>query len=319
MLESKGAPPLLWLFNSGERRRHAVRYWFKDTGVGLLNLGIHYGFRLLPISMCSALGAALGAVAKFRYSESDARARKAWQRLRHTEADEASTNAAMRRLWRNVGRTMAEYSVLDRMWKSGRIAIEGGEHIHTARANQKPILIAAVHLANWEVIGPALAALGQRGSGFYEPPENRFDHYIAVNARLRYGAKLIFPTHAGGRTALRLLSEKKDEVFVVYVDEIFRGQVSAPAFGRKRKPDGNIAYVVRLARLTGAAIVPAYCIRLGSAHFKVTFLPPVEIVRTSNAAADLAANVAALDHVFAPVVCAHLEQWYYALDFEFDD
>ena len=39
-----------------------------------------------------------------------------------------------RRLWRNVGRTMAEYSVIDRRWEAGRMEVEGTEHADAARA-----------------------------------------------------------------------------------------------------------------------------------------------------------------------------------------
>jgi KDO2-lipid IV(A) lauroyltransferase len=319
MVSAEGPPPLLWLVGDGNKRPIAWRYWVRDTAIGLLNSTVHAALRLLPTELCSGFGALLGPLSRYRYPESDARARRLWTALHPQESDPASLDRVMRHLWRCVGRTMAEFSVLDRFWSEGRIVVEGAEHLTAARATGKPILVASCHLGNWETIGTTLVPLGFPGSGFYEPPENRFDHRIAVKVRLRYGAKLVFPTRIGGREAYRLLTEIKDEVFLIYVDELFRGRVSAPAFGRALKPEGNIAHVARLARLTGAAVIPVYCVRLNDrARFKVTYLPPINLVRSESKLGDLEANIAEIDRTFAPVIKAHLDQWYYALDFEPD-
>jgi KDO2-lipid IV(A) lauroyltransferase len=105
----------------------------------------------------------------------------------------------------------------------------------------------------------------------------------------------------------------------MFVDEYIRGDVSAPAFGRPLRPEGNIAYVARLARLTGAEIIPAYSQRLNdSAYFKVTFLPPVDIVRDGNRDVDLMENIARLNSVIEPIIRANLDQWYYLLDINLD-
>lgn len=311
------APPLRWFFAGAERRAAAFRYWISDTLMGLLNISVHSGLRLLPTSLCSGFGAFMSALSPFRFRDSDARARQLWRRLHPDDADPSRVDQVMRSLWRCIGRTMAEYSVLDRFWREGRIEVEGDEHLRAARSLGHPIIIASVHLGNWETIGPVLFAFGFRGSGFYEPPENRFDHKIAVKVRLRYGAKLVFPTSVGGREAYRLLTDVKEELFVIYVDEIFRGRVSAPALGRTPKPEGNIAHTARLARMTGASVVPAYCVRLGdSARFKVTFLPPIRPVLTDDRKSDLMENILTLDRTFEPIITRHLDQWYYALDFE---
>jgi KDO2-lipid IV(A) lauroyltransferase len=317
MTKVDGTPPIGWLFGNSEQRVAAFRYWVRDTGMGLLNYSVHSGLRLVPMDLCSDFGAFFSRFSRHRFPASDARARRLWQTLRPGAGRPGELDRTMRGLWRCVGRTMAEYSVLDRFWRAGRISVDGAEHLEAARASGSPILIASVHLGNWEVIGPTLVALGFPGSGFYEPPENRFDHRIAVNVRIRYGAKLVSPSHVGGREAYRLLTEIKDEVFLIYVDEIFRGRVSAPAFGRTREPEGNIAHVARLARLAGASVIPAYCVRLNDrAQFKVTFLPPIKLTRTDDRRGDLDAGIAEIDRTFELIVKQHLDQWYYALDFE---
>lgn len=311
------APPIRWLFASADKRAAVVRYWISDTAMGLLNTAIHNGLRLLPTGLCSDFGAFTSALSPLRFKESDARARLLWQRFHPDDASPARLDQVMRSLWRGIGRTMAEYSVLDRFMPEGRYEIDGYQHVTAALATGHPVIVATVHLGNWETIGAVLIGSGAEGSAFYEVPENRFDHRIAVKARQRYGAKGVPPTRIAGREAYRMLTEFNDKVFVIYVDEVFRGRISAPAFGRTLKPEGNIAHAVRLARMTGASVVPAYCLRIGdSARFKVTFLPPTRLVQTDDRNADLMENILTLDRTFDPIIKQHLDQWYYALDFE---
>src|SRR5688500_11931344 len=80
---------------------------------GLMKWAVHEGLRLLPIAVCSRRGALGAKTAPLRYPDSDARARRVFKRLRPEAADPAWLDAAMNRLWLNIGRTMAEYSVLD--------------------------------------------------------------------------------------------------------------------------------------------------------------------------------------------------------------
>ena len=89
------------------------------------------------------------------------------------------------------------------------------------------------------------------------------------------------------------------------------------AFWRALGLDSNICYAARLAAMTDAALVPAYCMRVNdSAWFKVEFLQPVSLVSTGDRKADLFENVRRLDAVITPIVRAHPDQWYFALDLE---
>jgi len=287
--------------------------------MGVLNTTIHESLKLLSIDGCSGFGASISRFSAWRYKASDQRARSNWRRLRPAEADDATVDAAMRCLWRSVSRTMCEFSVLDRLWDADRIEVAGVEHMDATRDAGKPILVACVHLGNWETIPVVGIRMGHPGSGIYWPLENRFDTRIAVKARERYGA-ILFPGAGSGamRAAIDALTSRKGP-FVVFVDECIDDYVYAPAFGRSLRPDGNMAYVARLAVMTGAEIIPAYCVRLGDrARFKVTFLPPVALVRERSQAA-LMTNIAAINGVIEPIVREHLDQWYYTLDFEFED
>src|SRR5215208_2094025 len=281
---------------------------------GLVKNAVHHGLRLLPIDWCSAVGALGAKTAPARYPESDARARNVFRRLRPEASDPAWLDAAMNRLWRNIGRTMAEYSVLDRLWDAGRIEVEGVHHFDAAKASGKPRIIIGLHLGNWEVIGPALIKCGHPVNVVYLRPDSEFEHQIVIKVRNRYGVKLLAPTPYTPREAIRIL-QKNEEAFGIYVDEFARNRVHAPAFGRKLRASGNIAYVARLAAMTGALVLPIYALRIGDrARFKVTFLPPVEMVNTGDRDADVMENVRRIDALIEPIVKANLDQWYYVLD-----
>ncbi len=318
MVEPADAPGFRAFFGDAKERRAARQYWLKDTAVGLLELVLYRLLRLTPVDFCSWFGGAIVHVTRYLYPDSERRARKLWITLRPQEADPASVDAAMSRLWQCVSRTMTEFAVLDRLWANNRIVVEGEEYVAQARASGRPILLAAVHLGNWEVIPAAGYALGYVGSSIYEPPPNRFEHRIAVEVRARFGAKSIAAGPTSARAVLRALKEWKGP-FVIFVDELTRDRVQAPAFGRALRTDGNIAYIVRLAAMCDAVVIPVYCLRVGGhARFRVTALPPLDLVHSGDRHADVMENVARLDAIVGAVIQANLDQWFYALDFDFD-
>jgi len=318
MAEASKVPPLRWLVGgTAERRQAAQRYWIRDTVMGLLNSGIHYSLRYLPVDVCSSLGSFMGALGQLRMREKNELARKAWLRLRPHESDPAVVDAALKRLWRQIGRALAETSVLDKMWQQGRITVEGAEHLSTARAAGRRVIVAAVHLANWEAIGRTVVGLGYIGAGIYEVPENRFEHRLVHEFRERYGAKLVPQGSTGARAAYRTLFEA--DGLMVWIDEIADGFVTWPAFGRPLPHEGNIAFAARLAILADAELVPAYCLRQnGRAQVLVRFLPPMDLARTGDRRANIAVNIARINAVFEPLVRDNLDQWYYANAIRFD-
>jgi lauroyl/myristoyl acyltransferase len=316
MPDSKAPPPRWMLSGNAAQRSRALTYWLRDPVVGVLNIGIHYGLRLLPIDACSAVGARLGAFAKYRFPQSDARARELWTRMRPQDADKV--DAAVRRLWRNVGRSMAEFSVLDRLWRDGRITVRGKEHLDAAVASGRPFIVTGLHLGNWEIPGLVMLALRIPGVSVSMPQDNRFDMIIANAARDRIGGGYLLVDSRSGFAIAKVLRSGKN--VLLYIDELARGRVWAPSFGRPLRKQGNIAYGVRLAKMTNALIVPAYGVRIGEqARFEMTILPPMELIDSGNEDADLMTNIARLDAVIDPIIRANLDQWFFGLDFEFED
>ena len=225
----------------------------------------------------------------------------------------------MDRLWRNVGRTMHEYSILDRLWAAGRIEVSGIEHLHRARDQGKPILVAPVHLGNWEIVLVTGIACGHCGSGIYEPPQNRFEHRIANRVRARYGARFVAAGPHSAREAVRELQLPPRAVH-----RLCRRVHPRPRAGAVIRP---AAADRRQYRLCGPACRPdrrrrhSRLLPADRRQRPVQGAVPAAAARSPERGdrnADVAENMKRLDAVIAPVIQAHLDQWYFALDFEFD-
>ncbi len=231
--------------------------------------------------------------------------------------DPAEVAAAVERMWRNAGRSMVEFSVMRRLYRSDRIAVVGAEHLAAARASNRPRIFLLLHLGAWELIGPALLRQGESGRHFYQQPPNRFERRIADRVRRPFRHLMISPGTGEVREAIRALSRDKGGM-ILGVDEFIRGRVQAPAFGRQIDPDANLVSAARLALMSDALLLPAYVLRTGGAHFALHIGAPVQPVRTGERAADLPATVAAIDGANAPIVGAHLDQWLMLHHLRFD-
>ena len=308
-------PPLRQLIRgTAPERLHARRYWLEDPLVAAVQYLLMHLFRWLPIDWASDFGAWGSRLSPRRYPASDARARRAWARLR-PEADPTSTDDAMRRIWRSTGRMTAEIAMLDRIWEEGRITVQGAEHMAAARAAGRPILVAAVHLGNWDAIWMAGLRLGYNGASVAIPMDNRFAERMLTGLRRRYGGRAILAVAASVPAMVRELRERGP--LVLYMDGLVGDAGQALSLGRDVPPGGNLIYAVRLAKITGAAIIPAYCTRVGdAARFEVNFLPEVVLPRTARGGVDIEAGARCIDALFDPIVRRHLDQWFYLLDLE---
>ncbi len=270
--------------------------------MGAREVALHYAMRLLPIGACSWLGVRIGPLVGPLDAKADARVRKNLALLR-PQWNDAELEAGRLSNWRNVGRTMAEFSVLRRLWASDRVTLHGRENYDAAQAWKARVYVGA-HLGNWELLGPKLLDLGEDGAEFYQPPRNRFQRAIAERTRRQFEHRLLAPGASGAVAALRRLREGRG--IVMFIDEFTRGRVHGPAFGRPLDPRAGLGTAVRLAQSAGGVVIPAYVLRrAGEARFDMHVLTPIPVVGLS-----VEAGMAAVNAALEPVVREHLEQWY---------
>lgn len=284
------------------------------TWAELRDLGIYFGLRSLPADACSALGARLGRTMGRRENpNANAAIAHLLATLRPDLPPDTSTT------WENIGRTFAEVAVLPKLLHENRSTIAANAIASILGPARPPLIVAFIHLGNWEVLGQQIAAqvVAQgydRPMGVIMQPPNRAHQIIAARIRAAMQVDLL-EMHAGvWRTITARLSAGNTALWLA-ADDGVAGDVLAPAFNRPPRTDGNLGKIVRLAASTGALIIPAYSLRTQGANFTAHLLPPIEIPAGRLSREALAEHVARLDALFAPLVRKHLTQWYMACEF----
>jgi len=151
-------PPLRQLIRgTAPERLHARRYWLEDPVVAAVQYLLMHLFRWLPIDWASDFGAWGSRLSPRRYPASDARARRAWARLR-PEADPPSTDDAIRRIWRSTGfrrrRTSNQHG--KRFARSARTILLPGDF--TAKSSGRPFAFRAATSTDYR---PQASASGE--------------------------------------------------------------------------------------------------------------------------------------------------------------
>lgn len=303
--EEPPAPPLADLAAGSEGRRRFARYWIRDTLRDLSVLLSHHALRPLPAAVASALGAFSFAQSGRFYPGRSRRMRANTARLR----PDLDADAVVRAGWANRGRLMSEFSVLPRLDTPETLVVEGADHLLEAR-RRGPVIVLAMHLGNWELLLPVFRRLAVPVATFYMPPESRAEHRIACRVREDFGGTLLPPGVKGVRPALKRLA-RPDGVVVIFGDEGWDGRIMAPFFGRPTHLAGNLAIAVRLARHSGATIVPTYVTRSSGTRFTCRWLEPIVLPPVVDAGAALPADVERLNAVIEPIVRRHLDQWFF--------
>jgi KDO2-lipid IV(A) lauroyltransferase len=210
---------------------------------------------------------------------------------------------AMAEMWDNLTRSFMEVPRARRMYDEGRVETVGAGHLAG-----RPLIVAALHLGNWEMVGLSMVRHGAPPVAFYQPPASSFRTDTVVAERIRGGGRLLPLGRDAARPAVSALVKDRD-VLLVFPDENQHGRVAAPSLGRGPRRGGNIEYTARLARLSGAAVVIGHCRRLPGQRFRVRFEPPLHLPRTTDREADVGAGTALLDAAIEPIILANLPQW----------
>ncbi|MBM3269842.1 MAG: lysophospholipid acyltransferase family protein [Candidatus Sericytochromatia bacterium] len=163
------------------------------------------------------------------------------------------------------------------------VRCEGEDHLERALAAGKGAVLVSAHLGNWEIMGAAAARRFRPVAGLVQNPSKDAFGRLFVEYREKVG---VATYSNAGPQALRpiLRALRRGEIVVLLCDQHGEAEEGiATFFGRRvAVPLGPFV----LARRTGAAIVPAYCVREGAGHvlrFEATL--PVEADPDRNAQA----------------------------------
>ncbi|MCE9507278.1 MAG: lauroyl acyltransferase [Alphaproteobacteria bacterium] len=205
-------------------------------------------------------------------------------------------------MWDNLGRVLAEYAHLHRIWDYVELA--GKENLDKARAGGGPVMFFAAHLANWEI-----CSIGVKRAGFNVYPVYRRPNNPGVEGLLRYArgtgsVGLIAKGAAGAREMLTVLKNKG--ALGIMMDQKLNEGMAISFFGR---PAMTAPAIASFALRFECQVLPVRIERLGGVRFKITVYPRLEIPRSGDKEQDTRAILTEINRQFENWIRERPEQW----------
>ncbi len=262
--------------------------------------------RLLPVRAVSAMGGALfrliGPLSGAHRIASDN------LRIAFPELSSAEHARLLREQWDNLGRTLFEFPLTDRLTPAGgRVEVVGRERLVALARSGEPAVLIGGHFANWEPMAAAIVDAGVPCRVTYRAANNPYIDRRITAARARYGVELFAPKgQAGSREMMRSLEE--GYAVSLMNDQKFNGGLLSPLFGA---PAHTAVGPTRLALRFGDRLHPLSCRRLPGARFRVTVHEPILLSRTGSREADLRAGVEQVNAWVERVVRERPAEWFW--------
>ena len=220
----------------------------------------------------------------------------------------------LRGVWDNLGRIAAEFAHIDRLRileppkePVGDIIYTPAteEGFHRLRLDNKPALIFAAHLANWELPALIAARFGLDATVLYRRP-NISAASDAIIAIRKGSMGTLVPTDLDAPFKLVRILEAGGHVAML-VDQHYVNGVDVTFFGRPCRANPLIA---RLARHVECPIHGTRVVRLPDRHrFRVDLSEPIEPRRDAQGKIDVRGTMQAITSVIEGWVREHPDQW----------
>jgi len=268
-----------------------------QAGVFVLWL-VHF----LPMKWIGALGAALGSVL-YRFGRG--RVTRINLALCFPNLSERERHDIGLRHFRMLGRNALELSIM--VWGSDAqllelIRVEGMEHLEAAAG--RPIIALAPHFIGLNMGGIRVAWEIPDSASVYSRQKNPTLDRIFWRARTRFGTPTLVSRQEGLRNVIRVVKSGKAFYFLPDMDFGKRDSIFVPFFGVQA---ATITTLPRLAKLTGAAVIPVVTRQVGDGYV-VKFYPEWKDYPTG----DLEADVRRMNAFIEERVLEMPEQYFWA-------
>jgi lauroyl/myristoyl acyltransferase len=196
--------------------------------------------------------------------------------------------------------------------QSPQVVVDGLSSWEEARGSGGGFIVLTAHVGSWEVAASVLSARLDRRVHLVREEELEPEAQRWTRERIARASDGRLVTHFAGdpRLALELLEALgRGEVAALQGDRPRTGgrTVTASVFGRTLElPAGPLA----LARLTGAALLPAFAFREGRFRYRIAFREPVHVPATVDRGRDLAAAAREVARAFEWAVARAPFQWF---------
>ena len=229
----------------------------------------------------------------------------------HSAFGPAKTDTEVRRIAKGVFRNLCRIGVELLHFPSitreniGKIVrVDGLDRLDKALSAGKGVLLLTGHFGNWELLALTIIVLGYDGSAIgrriYFYKYDRFLNYL----RRTKGVNVIYRDDSP-KKILKVLRENKIIGILADQDVDSVDGVFVNFFGR---PAHTPVGPVLLARVSGAAIVPAFMVREGSRH-TLHIEEPVELADTGDKERDAVENTRRWSEVLESYIRKYPEQW----------
>lgn len=216
-------------------------------------------------------------------------------------------------VWENLGRFVADFAHLDRItvFDASNPVVADIEYtpetlarFEALKANRKPALMFAAHLANWEL--PALVAHrhGLDAVVLYRRPNLGGVADAAIEIRQGAMGDLI-PTDRFAPVTLAAAIENGRNVGML-VDQYYTRGVPITFFGQPTRANPLLA---RLARQLNCPIHGTRIVRLENNRFRAEVTDAIEPARTPEGEVDIAGTMQRVHDVIEGWIREHPKQW----------
>ena len=298
------------LAQSQIRSREAMKS-VAGAAVGALTIGLLRTTRYFdPLKTADLFGRITGRIGPLLREQRIARANLT---AAFPEKSPEEIEAIIAGVWDNLGRLGAEFAHIDRIWDydeayplKSRIEIPPRTHelFHQLRLDDKPALIFASHLGNWEM--PALAAVAHGLDAailFRRPNIAAADRIIQQMRQDKMG--MLIP--AGRDAPIRLAEAlQKGRHVAMLVDQYLTGGVEVTFFGRKTRANPMLA---RLLRQVECPVHGVRIIRLPGYRFRAELSEEVQPVRDAKGQIDVQGTTQAITNVIEDWIREYPDQW----------
>jgi len=152
-----------------------------------------------------------------------------------------------------------------------RVRVDGAEHLRAALEEGNGVILFGAHFTTFEIFWSSLRHLCPFLCGMYKWQRNPVMNQVMVRGRGRFFDQMI--DNDSVRDMLRIL--KKNGVFWYASDQSYSGKNSAllPFFD---VPAMTNTAIVRIAKASGAAVLPYFCRRIDDAHYVMSIYPQLD-------------------------------------------
>ncbi|HKP79209.1 MAG TPA: lysophospholipid acyltransferase family protein [Phenylobacterium sp.] len=263
--------------------------------------------RLFPIDSVSDFGGSL-----FRRIGPLTRANRVAERnlrIAFPEADDAEIERLLRAQWTELGRSLTEFLVVDRIVAdTSRVQVEREALLGAIAAGDRPVVFISGHFSNFELMAAAIVRAGVPCQITYRAMNNPYVDERVRKVRFRYGVRLFAPKGLDGARELMRGLERGESVALMN-DQKFNGGVAAPLFGHiAHTAPGPATFALRF----GIPLQPLSVERVGpGARFRIIVHDQIRLEDTGDRAADLVAGVRKINAFIEDRVRARPTEWFW--------